>query len=106
MITVDCHNIESIKNELLIYVADNVGAIPNLKYHEFILSPIEDDGTVGASYSARTGMSEALDTIRLKYGISSEIDGYLFAGDCSHPRIQNASNMVFRSRPGMFSIFD
>ena len=67
---------------------------------------VEDDGTVGASYSARTGMSEALDTIRLKYGISSEIDGYLFAGDCSHPRIQNASNMVFRSRPGMFSIFD
>ena len=46
MITVDCHNIESIKNELLIYVADNVGAIPNLKYHEFILSPIEDGDTV------------------------------------------------------------
>ena len=46
MITVDCHDVESIQNELVIYVADQVGAVPNLKYHEFILSPIEDDGTV------------------------------------------------------------
>ena len=43
MITVDCHDVESIQNELVIYVADQVGAVPNLKYHEFILSPIEDD---------------------------------------------------------------
>ena len=46
MITVDCHDVESIQNELVIYVADQVGAVPNLKYHEFILSPIEDDDTV------------------------------------------------------------
>ena len=43
MITVDCHDVESIQNELVIYVADQIGAVPNLKYHEFILSPIEDD---------------------------------------------------------------
>ena len=46
MITVDCHEVESIQNELLIYVADNVGAIPNIKYHEFILSPIEEDDEI------------------------------------------------------------
>ena len=46
MITVDCHEVESIQNELVVYVADQVGAVPNLKYHEFILSPIEDDDTV------------------------------------------------------------
>ena len=46
MITVDCHDVESIQNELVIYVADQIGAIPNLKYHEFILSPIEDDGVI------------------------------------------------------------
>tara|TARA_Y100000590_G_scaffold170775_1_gene195428 strand:+ start:2599 stop:2970 length:372 start_codon:yes stop_codon:yes gene_type:complete len=46
MITVDCHDVESIQNELLIYVADNVGAIPNIKYHEFILSPIEEDDEI------------------------------------------------------------
>ena len=46
MITVDCHEVESIQNELLIYVADNVAAIPNIKYHEFVLSPIEEEGTI------------------------------------------------------------
>ena len=46
MIRVDCHEVESIQNELLIYVADDVAAIPNIKYHEFILSPIEDDGII------------------------------------------------------------
>ena len=46
MITVDCHDVESIQNELVIYVADQIGAVPNLKYHEFILSPIEDDGVI------------------------------------------------------------
>jgi hypothetical protein len=46
MITVDCHDVESIQNELVVYVADQVGAVPNLKYHEFILSPIEDDDVV------------------------------------------------------------
>tara|TARA_B100000029_G_scaffold471063_1_gene510429 strand:+ start:1323 stop:1691 length:369 start_codon:yes stop_codon:yes gene_type:complete len=46
MITVDCHEVESIQNELLIYVADNVAAIPNIKYHEFVLSPIEEDDVI------------------------------------------------------------
>ena len=46
MITVDCHEVESIQNELLIYVADDVAAIPNIKYHEFILSPIEEDDII------------------------------------------------------------
>ena len=46
MITVDCRDVESIQNELVIYVADQVGAVPNLKYHEFILSAIEDDDIV------------------------------------------------------------
>ena len=46
MITVDCHDVESIQNELVVYVADQIGAVPNLKYHAFILSPIEDDDVI------------------------------------------------------------
>ena len=67
---------------------------------------VGDRGELGATYSARTGLSEVLDTIKLKYGVSTEIDGYLFAADCSHERIRNASNMLFRSKPGMYSIWD
>jgi len=72
-------------------------------YYKYILG---DEGELGATYEARTGMSEILDTIKLNYGISTEIDGYLFAADCSHSKIKNASNMIFRSKPGMYSIFD
>lgn len=43
MITIDCRDVESIKNELVVYVSDQVTAIPTLKHHEFILSTIEDD---------------------------------------------------------------
>jgi len=41
MITVDCRDVESIKNELLVYVADQIGAIPSIKIHEFVLSHVE-----------------------------------------------------------------
>ncbi len=43
MITIDCKDILSIKNELLVYVADKVEAIPTLKHHQFTLSAFDDD---------------------------------------------------------------
>lgn len=73
---------------------------------EYYTKEISDSGALQASYEARTGLSEVLDTISVKYGISAEIDGYLFVGDCSHSKIEKASNMVFRSKPGKYSIFD
>ena len=62
MITVDCHEVESIQNELLIYVADNVAAIPNIKYHEFILSPIEEDDIIDAN-EVVTAIREFLESL-------------------------------------------
>ena len=62
MITVDCHEVESIQNELVIYVADQVGAVPNLKYHEFILSPIEDNDVIDQS-EVVTSIREFLSSI-------------------------------------------
>ena len=43
MITIDCREIESYKHELAVFVADWVGAIPTMKLHEFVLSPIDDE---------------------------------------------------------------
>jgi hypothetical protein len=62
MITVDCREVESIKNELLVYVADQIGAIPALKIHEFMLSPIDDDGIID-SKEVITAIKEFLDSI-------------------------------------------
>jgi hypothetical protein len=38
--------------------------------------------------------------------MSVEISGFLFVGDCSHNQIDDASNQIFRSKAGMFSLFD
>jgi len=62
MITVDCRDVESIKNELLVYVADQIGAIPALKIHEFMLSPIEDKDVIDTS-EVITAIKEFLDSI-------------------------------------------
>jgi hypothetical protein len=62
MITVDCRDVESIKNELLVYVADQIGAIPALKIHEFMLSPIEEEDVIDKS-EVITAIKEFLDSI-------------------------------------------
>lgn len=62
MITVDCRDVESIKNELLVYVADQVAAIPAIKLHEFMLSPIEH-GEVIDLKEVITSIKEFLDSI-------------------------------------------
>lgn len=46
MLTIDCRDVESIKSELLVYVSDQVTAIPTLKNNEFVLSAIDDDDTI------------------------------------------------------------
>ncbi len=73
------------------------------EYYSYLFG---DEGDIGSTYEMRTGIPEVLDTIKIKYGIASEIDGYLFVGDCSHTKINNASNLIFRSKPGKFSVFD
>src|SRR5690349_6716738 len=42
MITVNCIEVEGIKSPLAVYVSDQIGAIPALKSHEFMLAPIDD----------------------------------------------------------------
>ena len=62
VITVDCTEVESIKQELVIYVADQVAALPTLKIHEFVLSPIED-GEIVDKNVVITSIREFLDSI-------------------------------------------
>jgi len=62
MITVDCRDVESIKHELLVYVSDSVGAVPTIKLHEFVLSPIEDSQIIDMKL-VLTSIREFLDSI-------------------------------------------
>lgn len=62
MITIDCSEVESIKSELLVYVSDQVGAIPTLKLHAFVLSPIQDHDVIDET-EVITSIKEFLDSI-------------------------------------------
>ena len=42
MITVNCREVEGIISALAVYVSDQIGAIPALKSHEFMLAPLDD----------------------------------------------------------------
>jgi len=62
VLTIDCREIESIKKELLVYVSDQIGAIPTIKIHEFMLSPINDEETIDKT-QVITAIKEFLDSI-------------------------------------------
>jgi alpha-D-ribose 1-methylphosphonate 5-triphosphate synthase subunit PhnL len=49
VITVDCRDVEAIKSELLVYVSDQMAAIPAIKNHEFVLSPINEGEIIDAT---------------------------------------------------------
>jgi len=62
VITVDCRDVEAIKSELLVYVSDQMAAIPAIKNHEFILSPI-NEGEIINETEVITAIKEFLDSI-------------------------------------------
>ncbi|RNJ80720.1 MAG: C2H2-type zinc finger protein [Nitrosopumilus sp. B06] len=62
MLTIDCRDVLSIRNELIVYVSDQVAAIPTLKKNQFTLSAFEDDEEVDLP-TVITAIKEFLDSI-------------------------------------------
>jgi len=62
MLTIDCKDIISIKNELLVYVADQMAAIPTLKHDQFTLSALDDDDILDST-AVISAIKEYLDSI-------------------------------------------
>ena len=62
MLTIDCKDVLSIKNELLVYVSDQAAAIPTLKHHQFTLSTFDDDEIIDTN-AVITSIKEFLDSI-------------------------------------------
>ena len=62
MLTIDCRDVIPIKNDLLVYVADQVAAIPTLKNHQFTLSSFDDDEIIDIS-EVISAIKEFLDSI-------------------------------------------
>ena len=62
MLTIDCKDVLSIKNELVVYVSDQVAAIPTLKNHQFVLSTLDDDEVINKIHVI-TSIKQFLDSI-------------------------------------------
>lgn len=62
MITIDCKDVTQIQNDLLVYVADKLEAIPTLKHHQFTLSTLDDDEVLN-TYDAVSAIKEYLNSI-------------------------------------------
>jgi len=62
MLTIDCKDVLSIKNELVVYVSDQTATIPTLKHHQFTLSTLDDDEIIDTN-SVITSIKEFLDSI-------------------------------------------
>ena len=62
MLTIDCKDVSSVQNELLVYVADKVEAIPTLKNHQFTLSTLDDDDVLDVE-SVISAIKEYFDSI-------------------------------------------
>lgn len=78
MITVDCSEVLPIQHELLIYVSDDIGAIPAVKRHEFVLSPIESDEIIETNHVAAS-IKEYLELIgeSQHFGVISKSENIL-----------------------------
>ena len=65
-----------------------------------------DNGVEDASFEAYTSMPEDIKIYQPNYTISTQLHAYLFVGDCKHPSFEDATNIIFRSRPDKFNTFD
>ena len=74
MITVNCHDVEPILHELMIYVADQVAAVPFIKFHKFILTPIMDDESVNGD-DVISSIKEFLDSIGEQHNYAVILNG-------------------------------
>ncbi|MCE2497908.1 MAG: C2H2-type zinc finger protein [Nitrosopumilaceae archaeon] len=66
MLVIDCKDVLPIRNELLVYVSDQVAAIPTLQNNQFTLSTLDEDEDGGSRIDASTvvdSIREFLDSI-------------------------------------------
>ena len=67
---------------------------------------IIDEGQLGATYEAITGIPELLKHTNINYGLSTVAQGHLVVADCFHPEIKQGQQFVFKSEPNSFSNFN
>ena len=65
-----------------------------------------DSGDVEGTYGALNGIAETMHSLEVKYQLNTALNGYMFVANCSHTQFEDAENVIFRSQPGKYSLFD
>ena len=65
-----------------------------------------DEGKLGPTYEAVTGMPESLTETIVNYRLSTVAQGHLIVADCYHPEIKQGQNFLFKSQPNAYSNFN
>ena len=67
---------------------------------------IFDNGSVGTSYEAMTGIAENIRNTMVHYGLAAKVNGHLLVGKTFHPDLEDGSNYIFKSQPLNFDQFN
>lgn len=78
----------------------------NPAWSDYRYKKIVDTNISGASYEARTGMSEVIDNITPNYGLNTQLNNQHFIGDIYHPTLGELPNYLMKSRPYNFDQFN
>jgi hypothetical protein len=73
---------------------------------DYYVATVTDRGKTGATYESLNGISELSYALEVNYTLNAEQNGYMFIGNCEHTQFEDASNIIFRSQSGKYSIFD
>lgn len=60
----------------------------------------------GATYEANTGFPQNITDITPTYQVSCELNNSLFIGNCTHPKLDDASHTIFKSKSFRYDSFD
>lgn len=87
--------------------AENTDAADNPTWGNYRSRTVIDKNVAGASFEARTGITEALLNFTPNYTLSTQLNNQHFVADCYHPDLGDEfPNMMFKSQPYNFDQFD
>lgn len=79
----------------------NSAQLGNYYVNDFI-----DDGSSGPSFESSAQIPELLDVVTPKYNLSTVLNSTHFIADITHPDIDKGENMLVKSIPFQFNVFD
>ena len=82
------------------------GTFNNPQLGDYFAIDFIDDCSSGPSFESSAQLPEVLDVVTPKYNLSTSLNSTHFIADISHPDIDKGENMLVKSIPFQFNVFD